>query len=84
MTTHMRHVSFQHSHTIGRAEVFGAGFLNPVAVARGEGDLMYVLNRAYEHYPEGMRVTICTVGEDLARIHRRRPMDGVRAAEGGG
>ena len=65
MTTHMRHVSFQHSHTIGRAEVFGAGFLNPVAVARGEGDLMYVLNRAYEHYPEGMRVTICTVGEDL-------------------
>ena len=65
MTTDVTHVNLQYSHTIGRAEVFGTGFLNPVAVARGEGDLMYVLSRAYEHYPEGIRITVCTVGEDL-------------------
>ena len=65
MTTKMAHVTFQYSHTIGRIELFGTGFFFPVAVARGEGDLMYVVNRSQENSPQGIRVTICTVGEDL-------------------
>ena len=65
MRTAITHVTFQYSHTIGRSELFGTGFLLPVAVARGEGDLMYVVSRSYEHYPEALRVTVCTVGEDL-------------------
>ena len=65
MTTDITHVTLQYSHTIGRAELFGTGFLLPVAVARGEGDLMYVVSRSHEVHPEATRVTICTVGEDL-------------------
>ncbi len=64
MTTQILNVAFQYSHTIGRAEFSGPGFRNPVAVARGEGDLIYVVSRSYEYRPDGKRVTICTVGED--------------------
>ena len=64
MATQAQGVSFQYSHTIGRAEFSGPGFRNPVAMARGEGDLMYVVNRSYEYRPDGKRITICTVGED--------------------
>ena len=64
MATQALGVEFQYSHTIGRAEFSGPGFRNPVAMARGEGDLMYVVNRSYEYRPDGKRVTICTVGED--------------------
>ena len=55
---------FRYSHTIGRQELGGPGFRDPVALARGEGELLYVVNRAYEFRPDGRRVTICTVGED--------------------
>ena len=65
MTAHITHVTFQYSHTIGRVEVFGTGFLFPVAMARGEGDLIYVVSRSNDNRPEGTRVTICTVGEDF-------------------
>ena len=65
MTTQVSGVAFQYSHTIGHAAFRGSGFRNPVAVARGEGDLMYVLNRSRDHRADGKRVTICTVAEDL-------------------
>ena len=64
-TTNISHLTFQYSHTIGRAEVFGTGFLLPVAVARGEEDLIYVVSRSYEHRADFLRITVCTVGEDL-------------------
>ena len=65
MTTDITQTTLQYSHTIGRAEQFGTGFSLPVAVARGEGDLMYVVSRGYDHLPKGKRITICTVGEDF-------------------
>ena len=64
MATQVQDLAFQYSHTIGRAEFSGPGFRNPVAMARGAEDLMYVVNRSYEYRPDGKRVTICTVGED--------------------
>ena len=65
MTTDITtHVTLQYSHTIGRAENSGAGFQFPVAVARGEGDLIYVLNRGNNLNPYSLRITVCTVGED--------------------
>ena len=57
-------VTFRYSHTIGRGEMTGPGFRDPVAMARGEGDLMYVVSRAYEYRPDAKRITMCTVGED--------------------
>ena len=56
--------TFQYSHTIGRTEFSGTGFRYPVAMARGEGGLLYVVNRSYEYQPQGKRVTICTVDEE--------------------
>jgi hypothetical protein len=64
MMTQMHPVQLQYSHTIGRAEFAGPGFRAPVAVARGAGDLMYVLSRSYEVRPDGKRITVCTVGEE--------------------
>ena len=65
MTTQMLGVAFQFSHTIGRGEFRGSGFRNPVAMARGEGDLLYVVSRSRESRPDAKRVTICTVAEDF-------------------
>ena len=65
MTTQISHVNLQYSHTIGRNEQFGPGFTYPVAIARGEGALIYVINRGAEYRPEGVRITILTVGEDF-------------------
>ena len=64
MTTQIAGVKFKYSHTIGRAEFFGTGFREPVAIARGEEDRLYVLSRSFEHRPAGVRITIITVGED--------------------
>ena len=64
MTTKNLGVAFQYSHTIGRDGFVGPEFKEPVALARGEGDLIYVVNRAWEEKPYGKRVTVCTVGED--------------------
>lgn len=63
MATQILTVTFRYSHTIGRAEQFGPGFHHPVAMARGEDDRIYVVNRAYEDRPAGKRITMCTVGE---------------------
>ena len=57
-------VSFQYSHTIGRSESNGSGFHNPVAVARGPGDRLYILNRGMEPEPNGKRITVCTMEEE--------------------
>ncbi len=64
MATQTIGITFQYSHTIGRGEFSGPGFRNPVAMARGEDDTMYVVNRSYEYRPDGKRITVCTVDED--------------------
>jgi len=64
MTTQALSVSLQYSHSIGRGEFSGPGFRNPVAIARGADDSLYVVNRSYEYRPDGKRVTICTVDEE--------------------
>ena len=65
MTTQILGVQFQCTHTIGGFARFGTGFRQPMGMARGKGDLMYVLNRGDESRPEGTRVTLCTVGEEF-------------------
>ena len=57
-------VTLQYDKTIGRAEFSGPGFRNPVGMARGEDDTMYVVSRSYDYRPDGKRITICTVDED--------------------
>ncbi len=64
MTTQTLSITLQYDHTVGRAEFSGPGFRNPVAMARGEDDTMYVVSRSYEYRPDGKRITICTVDED--------------------
>jgi DNA-binding beta-propeller fold protein YncE len=64
MVTQIHGATFRYSHTIGRGEEAGPGFKNPVSVARGEDDLMYVVSRSYDYRADAKRVTICTVGEE--------------------
>ena len=67
MVTQIAPVTFQYSHTIGRQDIRGGdGFFNPVAMARGEGGLLYVLSRGTEAaaLTPCKRVTICTVDEE--------------------
>ena len=71
MPTQISYVNLQYSHTIGRGEQFGPGFTSPVFVARGEGDLLYVLCRASEYRPEGTRITVCTVDEEYVTAFAR-------------
>jgi DNA-binding beta-propeller fold protein YncE len=61
----------QYAYTIGRGEQFGPGFTSPVFVARGEGDLLYVLCRGSEYRPEGTRITVCTVDEEYITAFAR-------------
>ena len=68
MVTEIAPITFQYSHTIGRQEVrSGNGFFFPAAIARGEGNLLYVLSRGTEtmaFFP-CKRVTVLTVDEEL-------------------
>jgi DNA-binding beta-propeller fold protein YncE len=67
MVTQVEPVTFQYSHTIGRQETRGGnGFFHPVAVARGEGNRLYVLSRGTETpvFWPCKRVTICTIDEE--------------------
>ena len=64
MTTRVQGATFRYSHTIGRGEEAGTGFKNPVSVARGADDLMYVVSRAYDYRSDSKRITVCTVDED--------------------
>jgi DNA-binding beta-propeller fold protein YncE len=67
MVTQIAPVTFQYSHTIGRQELRGGnGFFNPVGIARGPGDLIYVVSRGTDSpaLTPCKRVTICTVDEE--------------------
>ena len=67
MVTQIEPLTFQYSHTIGRQETRGGnGFFHPVAVARGEGNRLYVLSRGTETpvFWPCKRVTICTIDEE--------------------
>jgi tripartite motif-containing protein 71 len=59
--------AYRYSHTIGFYAQIGRGFNNPVDVALGRNEMLYVLNRAGTDTEVRMpykRVTICTVHED--------------------
>jgi hypothetical protein len=64
MSTQVRGATFRYSHTIGRGEEAGTGFKNPVAVARGANDVLYVVSRAYDYRADSKRITVCTVDEE--------------------
>ena len=57
--------AFAYSHSVGRNEFGGTGFRNPMDVAFGADDVVYVVNRSYENRPDGVRVTMCTSDEDF-------------------
>tara|TARA_B100000029_G_scaffold250199_1_gene247129 strand:- start:31 stop:1032 length:1002 start_codon:yes stop_codon:yes gene_type:complete len=67
MSTHLFGLTdrtFSYSHSVGRNEFAGTGFRNPVDMALGADDIVYVINRAYENRPDGVRVTVCTLNEE--------------------
>ena len=64
MTTQIQGATFRYTHTIGRGEEAGPGFKNPVSLARGADDIMYVVSRAYDYRADSKRITVCTVGEE--------------------
>jgi len=67
MVTQIAPVTLRYSHTIGRQDIRGGnGFFNPVAMVRGEGNLMYVLSRGVEAaaLTPCKRVTMFTVDEE--------------------
>jgi DNA-binding beta-propeller fold protein YncE len=70
MSTHffgIKDWTFAYSHSVGRNEFAGTGFRNPVDLALGANDVVYVLNRSYENRPDGVRVTMCTHSEEYIR-----------------
>ncbi len=67
MSTHffgLKDRAFSYSHSIGRNEFAGTGFRNPVDMALGDDDVAYVLNRAYENRPDGVRISVVTLKEE--------------------
>jgi DNA-binding beta-propeller fold protein YncE len=67
MSTHffgLKDRTFLYSHSVGRNEFNGTGFRNPVDLALGADDVMYVVNRSYENRPDGVRITVCTLNEE--------------------
>ena len=66
MSTHffgLKDWMFQYSHSIGRNEFAGTGFRNPVDMAIGADDVVYVINRSYENRPDGVHVSVVTLDE---------------------
>jgi DNA-binding beta-propeller fold protein YncE len=70
MVTEIATITFRYSHTIGRQENRGGtGFFYPVAIARDNENLLYVLSRGSEtpaFFP-CKRVTVFTIDEELVR-----------------
>src|SRR4029453_14460034 len=67
MSTHffgIKDWTFSYSHSVGRNEFAGTGFRNPVDLALGANDVVYVLNRSYENRPDGVRITVGTLNEE--------------------
>ena len=58
---------FNYSHTIGRSTFFGEGFRHPMDIALASDEVMYVPNRSRQDRPNGVRVTVCTMGEEYLR-----------------
>jgi len=70
MSTHffgIKDYTFSYSHSVGRNEFAGTGFRNPVDLALGANDVVYVMNRSYENRPDGVHVTVVTLNEDYIR-----------------
>jgi DNA-binding beta-propeller fold protein YncE len=66
MSTHffgIKDWTFSYSHSVGRNEFAGTGFRNPMDLALGADDRVYVVNRSYENRPDGIHITVCTLGE---------------------
>lgn len=66
MSTHffgIKDWTFAYSHSIGRNEFAGTGFRNPLDLALGADDLVYVVNRSYENRRDGIHITVCTLNE---------------------
>ena len=59
--------SYQYTHTVGRSEYSGPGFRHPMDLAIGQEDTLYVVSRSRQDRPDGVRVTVCTIGEDYLR-----------------
>ena len=56
--------SYHYDHTVGRHEFSGAGFRTAADLAVGPDGLMYVVNRSWEHRPDGVHVTMLTIDEE--------------------
>ncbi len=70
MSTHffgIKEWTFSYSHSVGRNEFAGTGFRNPMDLALGANDVVYVVNRSYENRPDGVHVTVVTLNEDYIR-----------------
>ena len=65
MPVQVSYINLRFSHTIGRNSLFGPGFFWPVFVARGPGELLYVVSRAPGYHPEAVRISVCTVEEEF-------------------
>jgi DNA-binding beta-propeller fold protein YncE len=66
MSTHffgIKEWTFAYSHSVGRNEFAGTGFRNPLDLALGVDDLVYVVNRSYENRPDGIHITVATLNE---------------------
>src|SRR5262245_50769585 len=61
MSTHffgLKDWTFSYSHSVGRNEFAGTGFRNPVDLALGADDVVYVINRSYEYRVDGIHVSV--------------------------
>jgi DNA-binding beta-propeller fold protein YncE len=66
MSTHffgIKDWTFAYSHSVGRNEFAGTGFRNPLDLALGADDRVYVVNRSYEQRPDGIHITVATLAE---------------------
>ena len=67
MSTHffgLKERSFAYSHSLGRNEFSGTGFRNPVDIAVGGNDVVYVVNRGYEYRTDGVHISVVTMNEE--------------------
>ena len=77
MATHffgLKDLTFYHSHSVGRNEFAGTGFRNPVDMAIAPDGSVYIVNRSYEHRPDGVHMTVRRGGwrDDLADLGSHR------------
>ena len=59
--------SFHYTHTIGNMDYAGASLRNPMDLAIGQEDMIYVVNRCRQERPQGVRVSVLTIEEDFIR-----------------